>query len=120
MIEMRLADVAAVARGRLHRATGAERVTAVEFDSRAIRPGGLFLALPGERVDGHDFAAAAVERGAVAVLAAREVDGPAVVVPPVARVTGTYLGETDPDGAGAAVLAALARLAGHVVGELSE
>jgi len=94
-------------------------VTAVEFDSRAIRPGGLFLALPGERVDGHDFAAAAVERGAVAVLAAREVDGPAVVVPPVARVTGTYLGETDPDGAGAAVLAALARLAGHVVGELS-
>ena len=119
VIPLSLSEIAAVTNGRLHGARGTEVVTAVEFDSRAIRPGGLFLALPGERVDGHDFAAAAVERGAVAVLAAREVDGPAVVVPPVARVTGTYLGETDPDGAGAAVLAALARLAGHVVGELS-
>jgi UDP-N-acetylmuramoyl-tripeptide--D-alanyl-D-alanine ligase len=119
VIPLSLSEIAAITNGRLHGARGTEVVTAVEFDSRAIRPGGLFLALPGERVDGHDFAAAAVERGAVAVLAAREVDGPAVVVPPVARVTGTYLGETDPDGAGAAVLAALARLAGHVVGELS-
>ncbi|HEX3259993.1 MAG TPA: UDP-N-acetylmuramoyl-tripeptide--D-alanyl-D-alanine ligase [Pseudonocardia sp.] len=119
MIPLSLSEIAAVTNGRLHGARGTEVVTAVEFDSRAIRPGGLFLALPGERVDGHAFAAAAVERGAVGVLAAREVDGPAVVVPPVARVTGTYLGDTDPDGAGAAVLAALARLAGHVVGELS-
>jgi UDP-N-acetylmuramoyl-tripeptide--D-alanyl-D-alanine ligase len=119
VIPLSLSEIAAITNGRLHGARGTEVVTAVEFDSRAIRPGGLFLALPGERVDGHEFAAAAVERGATAVLAAREVDGPAVVVPPVARVTGTYLGETDPDGAGAAVLAALARLAGHVVGELS-
>ncbi|WP_261763892.1 Mur ligase domain-containing protein, partial [Pseudonocardia asaccharolytica] len=81
MIEMSLAEIAAVTGGRLHRATGAERVTAVEFDSRAIRPGGLFLALPGERADGHDFAAAAVAAGAAGVLAAREVDAPAVVVP---------------------------------------
>ena len=58
MIEMRLADVAAVTGGRLHRASGQERVTAVEFDSRAIAPGGLFVALPGERVDGHAYAAA--------------------------------------------------------------
>ena len=82
MIEMSLAEVAAVTGGRLHRATGAERVTGVEFDSRKVGPGGLFLALPGERVDGHDFAAAAVAAGAVAVLAAREVDAPAVLVPP--------------------------------------
>jgi UDP-N-acetylmuramoyl-tripeptide--D-alanyl-D-alanine ligase len=47
MIEMRLADVAAVTGGHLHRATGEERVTAVEFDSRAIGPGGLFVTLPG-------------------------------------------------------------------------
>lgn len=118
VIPLSLSEIAAVTNGRLHGARGTEVVTAVEFDSRAIRPGGLFLALPGERVDGHAFAAAAIERGAVGVLAAREVDGPAVVVPPVARVAGTYLGETDPDGAGAAVLAALARLAGHVVGAL--
>ena len=85
VIPLSLSEIAAVTNGRLHGARGTEVVTAVEFDSRAIRPGGLFLALPGERVDGHDFAAAAVERGAVGVLAAREVDGPAVVVPPVAR-----------------------------------
>ena len=81
MIEMSLAEVAAVTGGRLHRATGTERVTGVEFDSRKVGPGGLFLALPGERVDGHAFAAVAVAAGAVAVLAAREVDAPAVLVP---------------------------------------
>ena len=117
---MSLAEVAAVTGGRLHRATGAERVTAVEFDSRAVGPGGLFLALPGERADGHDFAAAAVAAGAVAVLAAREVDAPAVIVPPAPEpasvATGSYLAATDPDGSGAAVLAALARLAAHNVG----
>jgi UDP-N-acetylmuramoyl-tripeptide--D-alanyl-D-alanine ligase len=118
MIEMRLADVAAVTGGRLHRATGDELVRAVEFDSRAIRPGGLFLALPGERVDGHEFAAAAVAAGAVGVLAARPVDAPAVLVPPAPRAVGTGLDATDPDGSGAAVLAALARLAAHVVAAL--
>jgi UDP-N-acetylmuramoyl-tripeptide--D-alanyl-D-alanine ligase len=122
MIEMTLAEVAAVTGGRLHRATGDERVTAVEFDSRQVGTGGLFLALPGERADGHDFAAAAVAAGAVAVLAAREVDVPAVLVPPAepgSLATGSYLAATDPDGSGAAVLAALARLAAHNVGALT-
>jgi UDP-N-acetylmuramoyl-tripeptide--D-alanyl-D-alanine ligase len=123
MIEMRLAEVAAVTGGRLHRATGDERVTAVEFDSRAVAPGGLFLALPGERVDGHDFAAAAVAAGAVGVLAARPVDVPAVIVPPAPHdsiATGSYLAAADRDGSGAAVLAALARLAAHNVAALPE
>lgn len=63
---MRLAEVARVVGGRLHEATGDELVTAsVEFDSRAVRPGGLFLALPGEHADGHNFAAAATAAGAV-------------------------------------------------------
>jgi UDP-N-acetylmuramoyl-tripeptide--D-alanyl-D-alanine ligase len=120
MIEMRLADVAAVTGGRLHRATGEERVTAVEFDSRAIGAGGLFVALPGERVDGHSFAAAAMAAGAAGVLAGREVDAPAVVAAPVARHAGTYLDAADHDGAGAAVLTALAALAGHVVRALPD
>ncbi len=115
MIEMRLADVAAVTGGRLHRASGQERVTAVEFDSRAIAPGGLCVALPGERVDGHAYAPAAIAAGAAGVLAGREVAAPAVIAPPVARQTGTYLDESDHDGAGAAVLSALAALAGHAV-----
>jgi UDP-N-acetylmuramoyl-tripeptide--D-alanyl-D-alanine ligase len=61
----------------------APQVTAdVEVDSRLVRPGALFVALAGERSDGHDHAVAAVEAGAVAVLAARPVDGvPCLVVP---------------------------------------
>lgn len=119
MEPLTLAEVAAVTGGRLHRTDGAAPVTAVEFDSRAIGPGGLFLALPGERADGHDFAAAAVAAGAAGVLAGREVDAPAVVVPPVpGRQGGTYLSAHDPDGHGAAVLAALGRLAGHAVRSL--
>jgi UDP-N-acetylmuramoyl-tripeptide--D-alanyl-D-alanine ligase len=111
-----LAEVAAVTGGRLHRTDGAALVRAVEFDSRAIGPGGLFLALPGERADGHDFAAAAVAAGAAGVLAGREVDAPAVIAPPLPqRSAGTYLAATDPHGHGAAVLAALGRLAGHAV-----
>ena len=55
----------------------------VVIDSRQAEPGALFVALPGERVDGHDFAAAAAERGAAAVLVARELDLeiPQLVVP---------------------------------------
>jgi UDP-N-acetylmuramoyl-tripeptide--D-alanyl-D-alanine ligase len=119
MIEMTLAEIARVTGGRLHRATGDERVRAVEFDSRKVGDGGLFLALPGERTDGHDFAAAAVAAGGVAVLAAREVDAPAVIVPAAPpSAGGTYLDEFDPDGSGAAVLTALGRLARHNVDAL--
>ncbi|SDG81844.1 UDP-N-acetylmuramoyl-tripeptide--D-alanyl-D-alanine ligase [Sinosporangium album] len=57
----------------------------VVIDSREVVPGSLFVAIRGERSDGHDFAAQAVEAGAVAVLAGRPVDGPAVVVPDTTR-----------------------------------
>ncbi len=43
----------------------------VVIDSRAAGPGKLFVALPGERVDGHDFVAQAFERGACAALVGR-------------------------------------------------
>jgi UDP-N-acetylmuramoyl-L-alanyl-D-glutamate--2,6-diaminopimelate ligase len=43
-------------------------VTGVAHDSRRVRPGDLFVALPGERFDGRAFAAAAVAAGAVAVV----------------------------------------------------
>ena len=43
------------------------------IDSRQVSPGGLFAALPGERADGHDFAAAAIAAGATVVLATRPV-----------------------------------------------
>jgi UDP-N-acetylmuramoyl-tripeptide--D-alanyl-D-alanine ligase len=46
------------------------RFTRVCTDTRAVTPGDLFVALKGERFDGHDFVAAAFERGAVAALVA--------------------------------------------------
>jgi len=65
----------------------------VVIDSREVRPGSLFAALPGERVDGHDYARGAVEAGAVAVLATRPVSTPdapvpAIVVPDVVAAMG--------------------------------
>ena len=62
-------------------------VTGMTWDSRTVNPGDLYVALPGERVDGHDFAAAAVQAGAAAVLAAREVEvgAPVVIVDDTAR-----------------------------------
>jgi UDP-N-acetylmuramoyl-tripeptide--D-alanyl-D-alanine ligase len=112
-----LADLSAEAAANLH-VTGT-----VEFDSRKITAGGLFLALPGARSDGHDHAASAVAAGAVAVLAARPVGVPAIVVAPQAgahNVDGGLAGvlEHDTDGSGAAVLAALAKLAAAVAAEL--
>ncbi len=125
MIALTLADIAEIVGGELSDVSQGDaavtRVTGtVEFDSRKVAPGGLFLALPGARSDGHDFAATAVAAGAVAVLAARPVGVPAVVVPPAASVADTNAGvlEYDTDGSGAAVLAALARLAAAVAAKL--
>ena len=46
-------------------------VTAVATDSRAVRPGTLFVCLAGEHVDGHDYALKAQEAGATAILGTR-------------------------------------------------
>ena len=82
MIPMTLAEVAAATGGRLDRADPAARVTApAVVDSRLATAGSLFVAVRGEHVDGHEYAASAVAGGAVAALAARPVDAPAVVVP---------------------------------------
>ncbi len=114
MIEMTLREIADVVGGTLHDVPDpAVTVTgAVEFDSRRINPGDLFLAMPGEHADGHDFAAAAVAAGAAAVLAARPVGVPAIVVTPAGAAPSRAMALAhDRDGSGAAVLAALAKLA---------
>ncbi|NEW44607.1 UDP-N-acetylmuramoyl-tripeptide--D-alanyl-D-alanine ligase [Nocardia cyriacigeorgica] len=115
MIEMTLRDIADVVGGTLHDVADPEaKVTgSVEFDSRRIGSGDIFLALPGERADGHDYAAVAVEAGAVAVLAARPVGVPAIVVAPSPGTVpaNSAVVANDPDGSGAAVLSALAKLA---------
>ena len=58
-------------------------VTGVTHDSRAVRPGMLFVAVPGLRVDGHDYVPAAIEAGAAGVIVERPIPGvaaPQVVV----------------------------------------
>ncbi|MFF8768046.1 UDP-N-acetylmuramoyl-tripeptide--D-alanyl-D-alanine ligase [Nocardiopsis dassonvillei] len=80
MQPLSLAQIAAATAGRVTDADPATQVTGVAFDSREAIPGDLFVALPGQGRDGHDFAPSAVEAGAVAVLAARPLGLPAVVV----------------------------------------
>lgn len=121
--DITLRAIAEIVGGELHDVADPDAVVTgtVEFDSRRIGPGGLFVALPGERVDGHDFAAAAIAAGAVAVLAARPVGVPAVVVPSVSEsgsATNALALAHDSDGSGAAVLNALAALAADHVRRL--
>lgn len=60
-------------------------ITGIEHDSRKIMPGNLFVCMEGANVDGHKFINQAVERGAVAVLTARQnfnsSEIPALIVP---------------------------------------
>jgi UDP-N-acetylmuramoyl-L-alanyl-D-glutamate--2,6-diaminopimelate ligase len=53
-------------------------VRALASDSRAVRPGTLFFAIPGEHVDGHDFVPQAVAAGAMAVVVEHELPEPTV------------------------------------------
>jgi UDP-N-acetylmuramoyl-L-alanyl-D-glutamate--2,6-diaminopimelate ligase len=58
-------------------------ISGVAFDSRDVASGDLFVAVPGDAVDGHDFAARAVDAGAVAILGERaiaRVDVPQILV----------------------------------------
>ncbi|ARQ71254.1 UDP-N-acetylmuramoyl-tripeptide--D-alanyl-D-alanine ligase [Streptomyces marincola] len=100
MIPLSVAELITVVRGEPHDIPESPpRITGpVVIDSRLAEPGSLFAALPGERVDGHEFAAGAVAAGAAVVLATRPVGVPAVVVDDVT--------------------AALGALARHVVGRL--
>lgn len=60
----------------------------VVIDSRLATAGSLFVALPGEHADGHDFLGAAADRGAVAALVTRRSESPVLtelVVPDTAE-----------------------------------
>ena len=62
----------------------------ITLDSRAVRPGSLFCCVTGGRADGHQFAAAAVQAGAVALVVERSLDLPVpqIVTPSVRRAVG--------------------------------
>jgi UDP-N-acetylmuramoyl-tripeptide--D-alanyl-D-alanine ligase len=101
VIPLTLAEIATITGGDLVNADPAATVTGtVEFDSRLVGAGALFVAFAGEKVDGHDFAGTAIDAGAAAVLGSRDTGQPGVVV-------------ADP-------LAALARLARAVLDRLPQ
>ncbi|MER6771456.1 UDP-N-acetylmuramoyl-tripeptide--D-alanyl-D-alanine ligase [Streptomyces bacillaris] len=79
---MSLTEIAEVVGGRLADVLDPEaRVTQpAVFDSREAQPGSLFVALKGERVDGHAYAESAHNKGAVVALVTHPVGVPAIVV----------------------------------------
>ncbi len=103
MIPLTLAQVAAAVGGHVADADATEATVVVRgnpfVDSRAVQAAGLFVAVQGDVVDGHDYAAEAIAAGAAAALVERRVGVPAVVVDDTVK--------------------ALGRLAQHVVGRLS-
>lgn len=87
---MELADLVKVLPGAEVRGDTTIAVSDVAHDSRAVARGSLYLCVPGEHADGHDFAGDAVARGAAALLVERWVDAdrPQVRVPSVRAAVG--------------------------------
>ena len=86
-----VSDIAKITGGTLH-GRGDAPVTGVVIDSRAVTAGCLFAAIPGERVDGHDYIAKAFDAGAACCLAMRVPVGetrPVIVVPDTAAALET-------------------------------
>jgi UDP-N-acetylmuramoyl-tripeptide--D-alanyl-D-alanine ligase len=101
VISIDIAGVAAAVGGRLVDCPDpAVPVTGAAADSRRVQPGQCYVAIVGERVDGHDFAADAHEAGAVVTLGTRPTGQPTIVV-------------DDP-------VAALGRLARHTLAALPD
>ena len=119
MIPLAAPEIAALVSGTFHAGSGAARavdlphrdaadvpvVTApATVDSRRVEQGGLFVAMRGQRHDGHDFAAQAMQAGAAAILGERPTGLPTIVVKDVVSALGVL------------ARAVLGRLSLHVIG----
>ena len=67
-VELRTGDLVSAAGGRLVSGRPETVFTGVSIDSRRIGPGELFVAIPGDRFDGHTFVTDAIRRGARGVV----------------------------------------------------
>lgn len=72
MLELRLSELATDLGLACHH--GDVAMTGLAIDSRAVKPGDLFVAIDGDRVDGHDFIDSALENGAAAIACTRSID----------------------------------------------
>jgi len=79
------------------------QIDTIHYDSRGVRPGGLFVAIEGLKFDGHDFITEAVKRGASAIVAQKPVqtDVPVIRVKDsraaLARLSGKFYGDPSHD-----------------------
>ncbi len=93
MNQFSLGQLAEWAGGRLLAGDPAALVTGFSWDSRLIRPGDCFVALPGARVDGHDYVDRALVAGAACILVSRSgsapADAPCIWVPDTLVALGT-------------------------------
>jgi UDP-N-acetylmuramoyl-tripeptide--D-alanyl-D-alanine ligase len=81
---MNLSEAATLVQGTL---AGADlRFDRLCTDTRQIVPGDLFVALQGEKFDGHEFVAQAIERGAIAAMVARNWSSASASAVPLLRV----------------------------------
>jgi UDP-N-acetylmuramoyl-tripeptide--D-alanyl-D-alanine ligase len=73
---IRIDELLAAVGGRLDRPTSVTSIEGASVDSRRVTPGSCFVALRGERVDGHRFVVEALRAGAAAALVERPVELP--------------------------------------------
>src|SRR5690349_13293454 len=83
----RFADIV---HGEAHGFAPGAHIDGFATDTRQVGAGDLFLAIKGERVDGHDFVGDALARGAVGALVERPVAGPHVLVPDLVAALAAY------------------------------
>jgi UDP-N-acetylmuramoyl-tripeptide--D-alanyl-D-alanine ligase len=83
---IRIDELLNVVSGRLQGPTSVAAITGACVDSRRVTPGSVYVALRGERADGHAFVAEALHAGAVAALVERPVELPADLDAAIVRV----------------------------------
>ncbi|HEY3426220.1 MAG TPA: UDP-N-acetylmuramoyl-tripeptide--D-alanyl-D-alanine ligase [Negativicutes bacterium] len=77
MAEFTVAEVCQATKGIVVGEVSNERFTGVSTDTRTIKPGALFVALVGERFDGHNFIEQAVQKGATGLIVSqRDIQAP--------------------------------------------
>ena len=89
MKELRLSDLSYGVKGILHNEGTGEVIKGVSIDSRKVTEGDLFIAINGERMDGHDFIGEAIKNGCRAVMVHKDIEDTVKV--PVVRVEDTLI-----------------------------
>ena len=88
-------DIVAATGGRLVQGGAAQDIAGISIDSRTIASGELFLAIRGDRFDGHDFIQAAISRGAAgAIVETRQAETARAIAQGRANVVVVSVGDT--------------------------